>query len=46
MKVDMNLRGYFSSDEADDEDGLSPIEEDNEVWRTIDRKDCLVLIGY
>ncbi|MBQ1507252.1 MAG: hypothetical protein IIZ36_02370 [Ruminococcus sp.] len=40
------MRGYFSQDETEDAVILTDSEDDNEVLRKIDRKDCLLFIRY
>jgi hypothetical protein len=39
------LRGFFLSDKADDEGGLTPGKEDNAVRREKDRKETMLSIG-
>ena len=44
-KTDMVLRAAFSSNEAEDADGLTLAEDDNKAWWNICRKDCLIIMG-
>ena len=45
LKLDKELRECFVSGEAEDEDGLAPVKDDNEGWRKAGRKDCRILIA-